>query len=107
MNLKIRQKVFIIPNNNRAYIYNEEPIVTKIGRKYFELDGYYNTKFCLETGRDSNGQYSSQYTVYESKEAYEQEKIHNKLADKIRKTSFSYLKYTTLLAIQKLIEDDK
>jgi hypothetical protein len=106
MNIKVGQKVFVKSMYNRN-TFVEEPIVTKIGRKYFELSDYPYVKFELETGQDYRGEYNSNYQVYESKEAYKQEKIHNKLADTIRKTSFSYLKYSTLLAIQKLIEDDK
>ena len=106
MNIKVGQKVFVTSQYNRN-IYVEEPIVTKVGKKYFELDSYPWDKFELETGKEKTREYSSKYQVYESKEAYEQEKLHDKLVDTVRRSSFHSLKYSTLLAIQKLIEDDK
>jgi hypothetical protein len=104
MNIKVGQKVFVIGLYRKSV---DEPIVTKISRKYFQLEGYYSTQFSIETGKDKNGQYSSQYQVYESKEAYEQELERKALAEKLQKFVNSNLKYETLLAIQKLIEDDK
>ena len=106
MNIKVGQKVFIRCEYNKN-TYVEEPIVTKVGRRYFELEGYWSTQFSIETGKDKNGQYSPQYQVYESKEAYEQELKHSELGNKLNKLVNSNLKYETLLAIQKLIEDDK
>jgi hypothetical protein len=107
MNIKVGQKVFVTGIYSNSNIYEKEPIVTKIGKKYFQLEGYYNIQFSIETGIDKQSKYSSQYKVYESKEVYEQEKLHIKLSDVIRRSSFYNLKYETLLTIQKLIEDDK
>ncbi len=107
MNIKVGQKVFVTAIYSNSNIHIKEPIITKIGKKYFELEGYWHTQFLIETGIDKQNRHSSQYQVYESKEAYEQTKLHDKLSDTIRRSSFHSLKYSTLLAIKKLIEDDK
>lgn len=105
MNIKVGQKVFVTSVYNRN-TFKEDPIVTKVGKKYFQLEGYHNIQFSLETGKDNAGQYSSQYQVYESKETYEHLQLKINVANYLSKLITSSLTYETLVEIKNLIEND-
>jgi hypothetical protein len=64
--MKVGQKLYLEPIGIGAVRYTgiKETIVTKIGRKFFETEGY--GKFELTTLRQYNGQYPSQYQAYGS-----------------------------------------
>lgn len=73
--MKIGDKVYLKPINNRARYGNEaieEYIIKKIGRKYFEVwDGIYefsSTKFHLENDHRQVTDYSPDWELYFSKQ---------------------------------------
>lgn len=86
MNLQIGQKVYVKKVGNAArYLdqkkapvedYVEEAIVSKVGRKWFRLDGRYadHYQFDIETGVVDGRDYMSDYVVYESwQEIYDEQ----------------------------------
>ena len=68
------QRVWVIPMNNELR-YDPNPfeaIVTKIGNKYFEIEApkrHFSNKFNIDTLKEKT-EYSSDYFVYESKQAW-------------------------------------
>lgn len=66
MKLEIGQKVWVEERDYRGSIIKpKEATVSKIGRKYFELQEYKNTKFDLKRGFDVS-YYNTRFFVYES-----------------------------------------
>ena len=67
----------------------KETVITKVGRKYFELESLYRCKFDINT-LDEVSEFSSSIKLYLSKEAYDDEVKSNKLIRDIRDKLGSY-----------------
>jgi hypothetical protein len=122
MNLQIGQKVYVKKIGNAArYLdqkkapieeYVEEATVSKIGRKWFKLDGRYanNYQFDIETGVVDGKLYIADYAVYESWQEIYDEQEKYQLREYLRKTfdypSQIHLSLTKLRAIKAIIEGE-
>lgn len=123
MNLQIGQKVYVKKVGNAArYLdqkkapvedYVEEAVVSKIGRKWFKLDGdlWDEEQFSIETGWHDGGQYSSRYIAYESmQEIYDEVEIEKVLIwvrTEIGNYGHSSISLTKLRAIKAIIEGEE
>jgi len=89
--MKVGQNIFIKTQGNAARYGGSEIIettVTKLGRKYFEVDALPRTKFEIETMRETD--YSTDYIAYESKVVIEEELEKIALETEIRKAFDRY-----------------
>lgn len=95
------QKIYVEPKGNasRRDSNIKECVVSKVGRKYFEVDGLHRIRFFIDTMEHDGGEYSSQYKAYESMQEILDIREANRLFDNIR-THFSG--YTTNLPLSKL-----
>ena len=78
--------MYVEPRNNAAR-YSKEietHIVSKVGRKYFELEGMYNARFFIKTLSQDGGQYCSDHQCYLSLKEIEDEREASSLYSKIR-----------------------
>ena len=75
--------------------------ISKIGRKYFEVEEMRNRKFFIETLLHSSGQYSPDYKCYLSLQEINDEEEQRKLHDKVKK---HFNNYFTSLPLDKLRE---
>ena len=75
--IKVGDVVYLESINDRAMRIKElkliEVVVTKVGRKFFYVNSYFRHKFSLEHMMDKS-EYSSEYMVYRSKQAWEDSK---------------------------------
>lgn len=108
MNLKIGQEVFVvgIGNNARYEIPTLKATVTKIGRKWFNIDtgnnvGEHN-KFCLEDGKSDGRGYMPEWRVYLSEKEYNESKRIPHMRNYIS-SNLKSLSYQELLKIEQLI----
>ena len=64
--LEVGQTIFVRPTNNAARYSKEikEATVSKVGKKYFELDGFHRMRFSIEKMEQDAGQYSADYLCY-------------------------------------------
>jgi hypothetical protein len=123
MNLQIGQKVYVKKIGNAArYLdqknapieeYVEEATVSKIGRKWFELEGHGRIaghRFDIESGQNDGRGYISDYAVYQSWQEIRDEQERYQLRVYMRKTfdypSQIHLSLTKLRAIKEIIEVD-
>ncbi len=76
MKLEVGQTVYVQPiGNKRRYTSDiAEAKVSKIGKKYFELEGYYRERFYLDSGLNDGRGYISDYHVRLSLQEIEDEK---------------------------------
>ena len=75
-----------------------ETVITKVGRKYFELENYPHDKFLIE-GMKSLPHIGSVIDVYINPLEYQLECRKNELAAKISKVDFWNLEFETLQQI--------
>lgn len=90
-NLIVGQTVWYNGERGRSRSDKElkETVITKVGRKYFELEATYRSKFDVNT-LDEVSEFSSSIKIYLSKEAYDDEVKSNKLIHDIRGKLGSY-----------------
>ena len=90
-NLIVGQTVWYNDERGRSRSDKElkETVITKVGRKYFELEATYRSKFDVNT-LDKVSEFSSSIKIYLSKEAYDDEVKSNKLIRDIRDKLGSY-----------------
>lgn len=90
-NLIVGQTVWYNGERGRSRSDKElkETVITKVGRKYFELEATYRSKFDVNT-LDEVSEFSSSIKIYLSKEAYDDEVKSNKLIRDIRDKLGSY-----------------
>ena len=78
MDIKVNQEVFLVGvgNNARYSTPKQKATVTKIGRKWFEINtGNYigrENKFSLEDGKCDGKNYSPEWQVFETERDYEE-----------------------------------
>lgn len=82
--LQIGQKIWIVPSKHDRFSKQDpkEAIVSKVGRKYFELEGLRKRKFDIETLREeSETNYKSQcyLTLQEILDEKEEESLTNQI----------------------------
>jgi len=89
--LKVGQKVYLKPIGNRARYSKDivESSISKIGRKYFKVEDDHYGRFFIDTMKQDNGQYISEYACYTSREKIESEKEIQILYDKIKKMFYT------------------
>lgn len=80
--LTVGQTVWVVGCGNRQASEPKETRVLSIARKYFKVEGHY--RFLIETLKIDSGQYTSNYRVILSLDAYEQEKELLRVWSKIR-----------------------
>ena len=64
--LKVGQTIFVRPTNNAARYSTEikESTISKIGKKYFELEDFYSMRFSIEKMKEDTGNLLADYTCY-------------------------------------------
>lgn len=102
MEVKLNQEVIIVGIGNCARYSTpiHKGIVSKIGRKWFEVNtGSYlgeREKFSLEDGRSDGKGYMSEYRVFESEDIYNEylnkPKLTNSIIDSLKILSYKELK---------------
>lgn len=87
--MKVGDTVWVVGNdrNNEGLT---ETFVTKVGKKYFEVDRFFSRRFFIDTLKHDGKGYSSAYTVYLDKESYLEKKEISQLSEKIRKEISMY-----------------
>lgn len=65
--LKVGDKIWYIMT--KSYSFNRTPVliestVSKVGKKYFEIEGLLRYRFFLDTLKHDGGNYSSEYKAY-------------------------------------------
>lgn len=103
--MQVGQKVWVYSGMYRKSTITET-VVTKVGKKYFEVDKFRN-RYYIETLIEDAGQYTATSRVYLSLQDYEDEKELNYLADKFRGFQFRTLSLEQLRQINKIIQDAK
>lgn len=90
--MEIGQKVYLRPQNNAARRSTEikEATITKVGRKYFEVEPKWYGRFEIETMYQDGGDYTPNYQAYFSLEEIEEEKELNKLHREVGKFFTGY-----------------
>lgn len=112
--MKVGDKIYIVSDDKRSEV-NAYCIVSKVGKKYFEVEEMYWDKFMMPGVEHPNGwannkgirtkdQYTSSLYWYESKEAYELEQ-EAKEARHLISSKVSLLTDEEVLEIAKLIEE--
>ena len=83
--LKVGDMVYLVSTRHTGKVFDANySEVLKVGRKYFYLEGTYNdSRFNIDTWREDT-EYTSSYSLYESKEVYEDELEKSKLSTNIR-----------------------
>lgn len=99
--IKVGQKIYLKPIGGQAWRTNKikEGIVSKVGKKYFYLEGFYQKRFFIENLRHDAGDYTANWQGYFSLEEIENEK------EQIRLFSFiseRFRHYSTPLSLEKL-----
>lgn len=96
-----------IDNRNR---YNtvtpKEATVTKVGKKYFYVQGYNELRFHLDSGRQENGGYSPRYELFFDEATYNSETEANEVWTEYRKIAqhmYSKPKHVTVDQVRQLI----
>lgn len=103
MEVEIGQEIIVvgIGNNTRYGTPIHKGIVTKIGRKWFQIetDNYIgrDEKFSLENGKCDGGQYMPEWQVFLNHEDYERAiktpDLRNELAKRVYGLNYEQLKY--------------
>ena len=108
MDIKVNQEVFLVGvgNNARYSTPKQKAIVTKIGRKWFQIDtGNYigeREKFSLEDGRCDGKGYSPDWRVFETEEDYKESLGYHPLLLKVE-GELRNLTYKELEAVLRFI----
>ena len=84
--LIVGQTVYLNPygRGNREV---QEGIISKIGKKYFEIEGFHRDRFFIDTMRHDGGKtgYGCSWTVHLSKQEILDEAEQNQLREELRK----------------------
>lgn len=102
MKLEVGQKVYLEPTGFDHHQKEQivETFITKVGRKYIELDGHRN-KFSIETLHEVS-LYSPSWTLYFSKQALEEKIERQKAIWKLRNMFDHYSNASDKLSLQQL-----
>lgn len=100
--MEIGQKIYLKPIGNAARYGKDivETVVTKVGRKYFEVS-YPCNRIEIESMKDDNGQYISSYVAYLSLQDIEDEKEYYRIHAEI-KDNFSGMSYSKQFSLDQL-----
>lgn len=102
--MKIGQTIYLKPigNAKRHSKDIKEAKISKIGRKYFNVEPSYYGRFFIDSMYQDCGEYISDYKAYLSKQEIEEEEEANLLYLKIKKQFESYGNPFTLNQLKKL-----
>lgn len=104
--LTVGQKLYRVRTNRWAYP-NQEVTVSKIGRKYFEVEEMYRDRFHLDT-LTHDSKYTSSYQCYLSMGEYlneqERKRLFKETKDKL--ASKGKISLAKLEAINKILNDE-
>lgn len=85
--ITVGQQLVVVPCSD--WIRNKTPVhatVTKVGRKYFELNDPHYGRFAIDTMIHDGGEYNARYKLYLSIEDYNAEQLHSKLLEEVKGT---------------------
>lgn len=85
--MKVGQTVYIVATDPRNKGI-KEAVVTKVGRKYFEVNPEWLGKYVLKTMMQHIPNYTGRYQAYESLQAISDEKEFYHLGGEIRKGDY-------------------
>jgi hypothetical protein len=112
--IEIGQTVYLKPLNNAARRSSEiiESVVTKVGKKYFNVSPEYLRRFSLDTMLQDCGNWTAEYKAYLSKQEILDEREKYELYDYLRKTYFDMysrknIKLETLRAIREVLNKEQ
>ena len=90
--MRVGQTVYLRPTGNAVRRSSEikEAVITKVGRKYFEVEPSHFGRFEIESMQQDGKGYVSDYQAYLSLEAIQVEKEHNRLLDEVTKVFRGY-----------------
>jgi hypothetical protein len=99
--MEVGQKIFLKPIGNAARGDSEikECVITKIGRKYFEVDPKYYGRFNIESMSQDSGRYISNYQAYLSITEIEEEREAQAIYGSLRNI---FSAYTNRIPLDKL-----
>jgi len=101
--MQVGQQVWVYEGSYRKSKI-KEAVVTKVGKKYFEVDKF-RGRFFIESLLEDAGQYTATSRVYLSLKDYEDEREISYLAGKLRDFNFKGLSLEQLRQINKTIQD--
>jgi len=106
MKIELNQEVIVvgIGNNARYKTPIHEGKVSKIGRKWFEVDTFDREKFSLEDGRSDGKGYMPEWQVFNSLDDYNEYLNKPKLINEITRDLNKLLNYKQLVEVQLLIK---
>jgi hypothetical protein len=113
--IEIGQTVYLKPLNNAARRSSEiiESVVTKVGKKYFNVSPEYLRRFSLDTMLQDCGNWTAEYKAYLSKQEILDEREKYELYDYLRKTYFDMyssrknIRLESLRAIRDLLNSEQ
>jgi len=104
--MKVGDKIFISRKGWKESPYIRETVVTKVGRKYFQVAGTgSDTKFQIDTWAEVND-FNKIYNLWPTLELYQEVEERRYLLDKIRQKlgTFDQLKHISLEDIRKIYD---
>lgn len=101
--MEVGQKVYLEPIGNKARYSKEikESRISKIGRKYFELEDKYYGRFFIDSMSQDGRQYISGYNAYLSMQEIEDKKEAQKIFGELKKV---FSGFSTGIPLSKLKE---
>jgi hypothetical protein len=104
MKLTVGQTVCVkcMGYNRRGKNDLEDAVISKIGKKYFELDGWVGVRFFIDTLIQDGKQYSPSFKVYLNKQEILDELEKGKLYDTIKRQYFSTFSNSNKFSLQQL-----
>jgi len=104
--MEIGQEIFIEPTNNAAR-YNKEVKkcrISKIGKKYFEVEEMNGTRFFIKDLKHDAGQYTSNYNCYLTLQEIKDKKEAQAIFDNVKKV---FSGWKNKLSLSQLKEIDR
>lgn len=104
--MEVGQKIYLEPIGNNARYSKEikESRISKIGRKYFELEEKYYGRFFIDSMSQDCGQYMSGYNAYLSIQEIEDKKEAQKIFTELKKV---FSGFSTKIPLFKLKEIER
>jgi len=101
--MKVGQEIYIEPVNNAARYSKDikKSKISKVGRKYFEIEGMNGIRFFKDNLTHDGKGYCSDYNCYYSQQEIDDKREHIEISNSIRK-SFSF--YDKSIPLNKLRE---
>jgi len=102
--MEIGQEVYLEPlDNSRRYGQDiATEIISKIGKKFFQVEGWTKRRFHIDTMLHDGGDYSPQWQVYLSRQAIEDKQRISTLNEKISNLFTYSMSKLTLEQLEKI-----